>query len=835
MKTKQKIIAISLGVGLIAWMVDAVVHYLFFYEASFWNLLITDVPAHDLWGRSAALVTFVLFGILLSRTIAQEQQQASLLRVLLDNIPDPIYVKDRDDRFTAVSRTKADHWQTTVKDMIGKTDHDLFTEAEAEAAWADDQQVMETGEPIVAKTEQITHPDGSERWYSVSKVPYRDADGQIIGVLGISRDITEGKQAEEKVRSERDRAQTYLDIAGVMLATVDADGNITLINKKGCEILGYRQEELIGKNWFDTLVPERMRDEIRGVFNRLMTGEVEPVEYYENPLVTNDTEERLIEFHNTVITGQTGQITGVLFSGNDITERKQAEEALRQETEQQAILLSSIPAFVYFKDSESKLITANRAFAEMVGIPVEELGGKDAYDLFPKEQAEKFHIDDRKVMETGRPLMNTEEQFTDTEGETRWASTSKVPYFDNQGKVDGMIGVTTDITDRKRAEQALQQAQKMEAIGVLAAGVAHDFNNILQTFVGRASLMLTSGDFDANTNEDLQDMVHVGQRGASLVQRLLTFSRQAESRKQIVYLGKSIDDARRILERTLSKLITIEADVPEDLRMVEADPYQIEQVLLNLGINAAEAMPDGGQFTITAENYVLAEEDSPPLPQMELGPYVLITVFDTGVGTDEGTLSRVFDPFYTTKGRSEHSGLGLAVAHGIVESHHGYIRAASQSGVGTTFSIYLPAVSGEEAEIAEREGEAMSAAAGGPVTVLVVDDEPAVARLACDMFEHYGHHAFKALDGEEAVELFQAHHEEIDLVLLDLVMPEMDGEECLERLREIDAQVVVVIATGYVIDEATRERLEPRVKGFLTKPFDIQSVAGTVSKAVRQH
>lgn len=287
----------------------------------------------------------------------------------------------------------------------------------------------------------------------------RNRKGKITHYKGIIEDITKRKKAEGEIKKEKERLKQYLDISKVIFALVETDENIAMINKKGCETFGYEEKELVGKNWFDILVPKRVRKEIREVFNKLMAGDIKPVEYYENPLITKDGVEKTISFHNSLVRNSEGKITGVLFSAEDITERKKAEGELKQKSEQQEVLLSSIPAFVYYKDTTSRLIAANKAFAEMVNFPVDQLAGKTAYDLFPKEQAEHFHTDDKKIMDSGRPTMNIEEEFTDAEGKTRWASTSKIPYFDAKGQVTGMVGITNDITRQKHVEEEINRAK----------------------------------------------------------------------------------------------------------------------------------------------------------------------------------------------------------------------------------------------------------------------------------------------------------------------------------------------------------------------------------------
>ena len=254
-----------------------------------------------------------------------------LLDTLMDNTADHIYFKDAESRFVRISRALADHFGLgDPSEAVGRTDFDFFTSEHAERAYADEREVMRTGKPLVGKEEKETWPDGRQTWVSTTKVPVLDEKGRIIATFGISRDITDGKRAEETLREERDLSRTYLDIAGVMLAVVDADEKISMVNKTGCGILGYTEGELVGGNWFDLLVPARAREEVRGVFRKLMAGDVAPVEYYQNPLVRKDGEEKLISFHNTVLRSTCGEIAGVLFSAEDITDRKRAEEALKR-------------------------------------------------------------------------------------------------------------------------------------------------------------------------------------------------------------------------------------------------------------------------------------------------------------------------------------------------------------------------------------------------------------------------------------------------------------------------------------------------------------------------
>jgi len=918
----------------------------------------------------------------------KREHEANVLQALLHNIPDPIYFKDRDHRFVAVSMTKAEHWQTTPEDLIGKTDFDFFDEATAEQAHTDEQQVMETGQVLLGKEEVVTYPDGSQRWYSVTKAPYYDAEGEIVGIVSISRDITDAKLAEARLRDSEEKYRGLSENLQDVIVQVSLEGVLRYVSLAIQRLTGHDPEALLGQPATDFVVEEdrarvarALKEAAEGQPAQDMEVEVLaadgrhlPVEVTTFPIVEEgeivafqcvlrditgrkQAEERLAKLNECFLSfgadpsenikslvALAGELLGaacalynrldggmlvsagqwhtapdynpvgepdghicydVIKQGGDQLlvirklpetpywqtdpnvqrynlqtyvgkavsrgdeyigslclvyqedfepdegqkelmgimasaigveeERKQAEETLRESEERYHMIADRVSDVIWIMDMDLHYTYVNPSGARGRGYSVEELMAQTVEDALTPASLEvamtaweeELTLENMEGKDPDRSRA-LELEFTCKDGSTRWGEVTVTFLHDANGQLTGILGVTRDITDRKHTEEQLRRAQKMEAVGTLAAGIAHDFNNMLQTLIVRAQLMLMTGDFDAETATNLREMISTGSRGASLVQRLLVFSRRIEPRKQIIHLEKPIEDVRLILERTISKLITIETDVQEGLWHVEADPYQMEQVLLNMGINAAEAMPGGGVLKMAAENLTLAQQDA----ELSAGRYVVLSVSDTGMGIGEEHLEHIIEPFYTSKGHAEHSGLGLAIVHGIVESHDGFLRVSSEPGVGTTCQVYLPVA--ESIAPVEEVGKE-SAVIRGPLTVLVVDDEAAVARLLCDVLENFGHHTFKALDGEEGLEIFRAHHEEIDVVLLDLIMPKLEGERCLEEMLAIDPEVVVVIATGFFLDDAARERLEPKIRGFLTKPFEVWDVLHAVHEAAYEH
>jgi nitrogen-specific signal transduction histidine kinase/CheY-like chemotaxis protein len=408
---------------------------------------------------------------------------------------------------------------------------------------------------------------------------------------------------------------------------------------------------------------------------------------------------------------------------------------------------------------------------------------------------------------------------------------SAVAIKDSAGNI-WSIGQILDITERKRTEEErhkleaqLRHAQKMEAIGTLAGGVAHDFNNLLQVILGYAELMLLNRKNSDPEYDELREVVCAAARGSELVRQLLTFSRKVESKLRPLSLTHEVRQISELLSRTIPKMIEIELHLAEDLYAVNADPAQIEQILMNLAVNAKDAMPEGGKLVIRTENVYLDKDYCDAHVGAKPGHYALLVISDTGHGMDQHTLAHVFEPFFTTKGVGRGTGLGLAMVYGIVKNHDGCITCYSEVGCGTTFRIYLPVI-GHLPETARRSVE--QAVAGGSETVLLVDDEESVREVARQMLERFGYRVLLASDGETAVAEYVKRIGHVDLVILDLVMPGMGGKRCLEELLWVDPRARVLIASGHAAKDQTKGALEAGAKGFVAKPYELTKLLRAV-------
>ncbi|MEW6350803.1 MAG: ATP-binding protein [Thermodesulfobacteriota bacterium] len=369
----------------------------------------------------------------------------------------------------------------------------------------------------------------------------------------------------------------------------------------------------------------------------------------------------------------------------------------------------------------------------------------------------------------------------------------------------------------------------MEALGTLAGGIAHDINNLLQVVLGHADLLLQRGGQDQKSVGALRAIRGSARNGAELVKRILTFSRQAEPERKLVDLSNEVRRVQGLLERTLPRMIRVELDLEEDLPLTNADPSQVEQILLNLAVNARDAMPDGGELLFGTRSVCIPEEYGSTCPEVEPGTYVVLMVSDNGSGIEKSILDRIFEPFFTTKQPGEGTGLGLSMVFGIVKSHGGHISCDSEPGVGTTLRIYFP--------VAEQEGpeavtDTIQMPAGGSETLLLVDDDEAVRTLGAEMLELAGYCVLRAANGREALQIFAREKDEISLVILDLVMPEMGGRKCLEEILKIDPAAKVLIASGYSANGQTKNVLEQGATGFVSKPFDFKQILLAVRKSL---
>jgi len=679
-------------------------------------------------------------------------------------------------------------------------------------------RVALTGRP--EKLETYVEPLGI--WLSVSV--YSTESERFVAVF---ENITERKQAEKKLRQAEGRYRSLFEDAPLMYVITRNDQGVPFVmdcNEVFLESVGYSREAVVGQPLADFYSPEsRVALLEGGGYARALAGEFH---MGERQLLARDG--RLIPtlLYTATEVDPSGQVIGTRAMFVDITERRKAEAALQFERQQLLSIFESINEVILVIDPRTyEILYANRYAEELYG---KSLVGGRCYENLRDSERPCGHCLNEKVMSLqGKPYQweyhsnALNRDFLATDRIIRWPDGRDVKFQ-----------LAIDITERNRAEvekenlsSQLLQAQKMEAVGTLAGGVAHDFNNLLQVVLGYSELILDDGQFPSQYKEDLARINQAARNGADLVQRLLTFSRKTEVKPRPLNLNRRIEQLQKMLSRTIPRMIEIELILASDLAAINADPTQMEQVLMNLAVNARDAMPEGGKLTIQTENVTLDEHYSRSHLDTKPGRYVMLSVADTGRGMDKETVQHIFEPFFSTKGPGEGTGLGLAMVYGIVKQHGGHIMCYSEPSQGTIFRMYFPALVSEETPL---ETTCRVMPKGGSETILIVDDEELVRDLGARILTKAGYKVIGASNGKEALKMYQENRDEISLILLDLIMPEMGGKQCLEELLSINPQVKVLIASGYSADGSTKESTEIGARGFVAKPYDVRQLLETV-------
>lgn len=527
--------------------------------------------------------------------------------------------------------------------------------------------------------------------------------------------------------------------------------------------------------------------------------------------------------------GTAGQ--GLRFDGvvTDIDERKRAEEALRASEVKYRSLAENLEQCVFLKDRELRYGAANQRFCQALGRTEADIVGKTDRELYPLHLAAKYQADDRLVLRDGRHLELEEESLV--HGQLRMVRTVKTPVKDDRGSIVGVLGIFWDVTEQRLLESKVRQVQKMEAVGQLAGGVAHDFNNLLTVILGNVSLLRAHRMPEEVEKELLSATEKAALRAAELTSKLLGFSRRTALRPVETDLNACVEETVMILRRTIDPGIAIEVDAAPHLWTVQADPSQMNQVLMNLCLNARDAMSTGGRLRIETRNGVLDEEYAGRHGEARAGEFVRLRVEDNGQGMPPEVRQRIFEPFFTTKDAGRGTGLGLSMVFGIIRQHKGWIDCYSEVNRGTQFDIYLPRF--QPAEETVQVPAHSETPHGGHETILLVDDEPMIRTLGQNILQSYGYEVVLAEDGARAVEIYRRDGQRIDLVILDLTMPGLAGRDAYDQLVQVNPEVRVLFASGYPAEEMAQASTD-RVQGFVRKPYLPEELAQAVRASLRK-
>lgn len=736
MRVKYGVLLGATCFGLLFWVIDAVVDVCWFYDAPFRDLLFADIPPQEAYVRVVVLCLFVIAGLVMSAALSARERTRQALRasedryrMVVETMNEGVVVRNRkghivyaNDRFCEVT---------------GYSPEELIETGGAQLLDEVNRRILE--QELARRREGGTEPyeidftvkDGRVISVRVSPRAIYDHKGEFHGSFAILMDITDRKRAEEALRQEKNLAQMYLDVVGVIVMLLRPDGTIGLINKRGCEVLEGSEGEIVGRSWFDTFVPHEERDARWTRFREMVRGRCEQPLREEGRIVTLRGNTRQLAWHNTPVCNNDRDVSGLLSSGEDVTEQRQTE------------------------------------------------------------------------------------------------------------------------SEKQQLEAQLRQAQKMEAVGQLAGGVAHDFNNVLTAILGNTEIALEmlQGNLPADSPilMGLQQVEQAGLRAAALTRQLLAFSRRQVVKREVFSPNDVLHNLEKMLRRLLTEDIALKIVTAGDVPRIYADVGQFEQVIMNLVVNARDAMGQGGVLRLETATADLDEQHAALHPGAQVGPHAVLVASDTGCGMSRDTLERIYEPFFTTKPLGKGTGLGLATVYAIVREAGGHIVVYSEPDEGTTFRIFFPAAE-QPAEDSLRRAEE-EASLAGTETVLVCEDDDTVRTLAAQILRSAGYQVITAEDGHRALESVDKRNGRIDALLTDVIMPDMNGKELADHLAARDPSIRTLFVSGYTADVIahhgvlaegvellekpfTRHGLLRRVRGLLDSPSGHAPAARSLSGAV---
>ncbi|OYW76471.1 MAG: hypothetical protein B7Z37_08535 [Verrucomicrobia bacterium 12-59-8] len=750
---------------------------------------------------------WILAGQVRIRTRALQEREEQL-RLCVKHSPAAIAMLDRDMNYLVVSLRWMEDYRLGEQSVTGRSHYDIFPEVPPR--WKDIHRRCLAGAVEKSEDEKFVRADGAIDWIRWEIRPWHQADGVIGGIIIFSEDITTRKQAELTLRASEAEFRTLIESASDGILVSNTAGRLLEVNAAACQMLGQPRDELVRMGFVDIVASGEMVRILPEVA-RMGEGEVVRSEWQ---CRRKDGSLFPAEVGATLLPD--GRLQCIM---RDITQRKLAEEKIR---EQASLLDKARDAIIVCGPEEFRIHYWNRSAERLYGWQAGEVLDHSQLELLNRDAAQFLAVV-KAVKEQGE--WAGEMQQYDKDGrmvivESRWTLIRDV-----QGRPKSILSINTDITERKKLEQQFLRSQRMESIGTLAGGIAHDLNNVLAPIMMSIELLKLQ-ERSEQKQSILATIEGSARRGADMVKQVLSFARGVEGRQLAVQVGHLLKEIEKITNETFLKSIQVLSEIPSGLWVVQGDPTQIHQVLLNLCVNARDAMPNGGTLKLAARNLMLDEQCAAMIAGAKPGPYLHIQVEDNGTGMSPEVMERIFEPFYTTKELGKGTGLGLSSVVAIVKSHHGLVRVESELGEGTRFHVYLPAHMSEHAEVEVREQAELPR--GNGELVLVVDDEAAVQQITKQTLETFGYRVLLAADGAEAVSLYSVHRAEVALVLTDMMMPVMDGPATIQVLMRMNPQICIVAASGMNAAGMEEKAAHAGVKNFIPKPYTAETLLKTL-------
>lgn len=711
----------------------------------------------------------------------------------------------------------------SLESIQGRSVLDIVT-PEHRAAFAETTRAVFLGESRTLEFE-ILGLKGTRRWLETHAVPLRDSHGAIVALLGITRDITERRSTDEALQRSLLLLSTLTEGTSDAIFMKDLKGRYVIVNSAEARLIGRDRDAILGRTDLELFPPEVAAPICEMDLHVMASGESRT---YEEEWPVEGVPQTLLSVKGVYRDGE-DRIAGVFGIGRNITDRKRAETLLRDSEERYRLLFENNPhpMWVYRTDTLA-FLAINHAASVVYGYTKDEFLGLTLRDIRPPEDFARLQqsvaaAPDGPEVSSG--WRHRRKDGTDFEVEVH----SHSIQFDG---IPSRLVLVQDVSEQRKLEDRYRQSQKMEAIGHLAGGVAHDFNNLLTAILGNADMLKEEIPRDDPRREYVEEIGQVARKAAGLTRQLLALGRKQVLDPQRLDLNGVVTALASLLQRTLPENITLDTCLAPHLGAVIADRTQIEQVVLNLIVNARDAMAVGGTLTLETHDFQQFNDGAQPEPQLKPGRYSVLSVSDTGCGMSPEVRRRIFEPFFTTKPVGQGTGLGLATVYGIVQQSEGHITVYSEVGRGTTFRVYLPLASDPKATTTLPTEDSLPPGVGARATILLAEDDASVRRIAQEALERDGHRVLTAGDGENALRVAEEHPGMIDLAVMDLVMPGMSSDELTEQLLLLQPDCRLLYISGYSEAAVTRHgRLRPG-SGFLPKPFTRAALVREVREAL---
>ena len=751
------------------------------------------------------------------------RENEEFLNSVVENIPNMIFVKDaRELKFVRFNKAGEELLGYQREDLYGKNDYDFFPHEQAELFTKKDLVVLNSKKLADIPEETIDTRHQGKRILHTKKIPIVDAQGDPKYLLGISEDITESKQAEEQIKAHQDFLQNALDALTHPFYVIDAHDYTIILSNKASHFGEYREGTKCFQLTHDRKEPCTGEDHPCSLLEVKRTKQPVVVEH----IHTDQAGKKInVEIHAYPIFDSNGELSQVIEYCLDISERKRGEEERRR-------LVTAIEQgidSVVITDKDGMIQYVNPGFEKVTGYSKEEAIGQNPRILQSGKQDALFYQEMWKTLTSGKAwrghLINKKKNGTLFEEEV-----SITPVLNEAGEIINYVAVKRDVTGQMQLEEQLRQAQKMEAIGTLAGGIAHDFNNILAPILGYSELALARISPSDPLAADLQQVITAAGRAKDLVQQILAFSRQAPQERKPFQPQLVVKEALKLLRASLPSTIEIREEIPAECGALLADPTQFHQIIMNLCTNAYHAMREtGGVLGVKLQKITIDDNSRVPSVDLARGDYVVLEISDTGCGMEHKTLAHIFDPYFTTKGKGEGTGLGLSVVHGIVKSYQGHITVYSEPGKGTRFHVYLPRIA-EAPSLAEADRS--KTIPTGTERLLVVDDETVIITMLKVILQGLGYQVTSSSNSLEALALINQDPMAFDLLITDMTMPHLTGFELAHKALALRPDLPIILCTGFS-DLINKEQAQALgIRAYLTKPVSTQELGQTVRKVL---